>query len=69
MGNRLLQKVLRKSAPREWDEKLAPATQQVNARVIQHLQVAPPAIFFGAQATVGSLDSELTFIPTSSIDV
>lgn len=68
VGNCLLQEVLKKSAPGEWDEKLAPATQQVNARVIQHLQVAPSAIFFGAQATVGSLDSELAFIPTSSVD-
>lgn len=49
------------------DEKLAPTTKQVNARVIQHLEVAPSEIFFGAQATIGSFDSELAFIPTSSI--
>ncbi len=68
VDNRLLQEVLRNSSLREWDEKLAPATQQINARVIQNLQVAPSAIFFGAQATVASLDSVLAFVPTSSVD-
>lgn len=66
--NRLLQEVLKKLTSGEENKKLAPATQQVNARVIQHLQVAPSAIFFGAQAAIGSLNLELAFILTSSID-
>lgn len=68
VGNWIVQGVLRKSPSEEWDEGLAPSTQQVNSRVIQHLQVAPSAIFFRTRATLGSLDAELAFIPTQSID-
>lgn len=47
VGNCLLQKMPRKPSLGEWDEKLAPATQQVHAHVIQHMLVASLAIFFG----------------------
>lgn len=32
--NRLLQKILKKIAPKEWNEKLVQTTQQINVRVI-----------------------------------
>lgn len=60
--------MLRKSPLRGWDEKLVSSTQQVNFQVIQYFQVVLWAIFFGAQAILGSLDRELAFIPTQSID-
>lgn len=71
VGNRIVQKVLRRSTSEldKWDEKLASLTQHINSCVIQYLQVVPLATFFGIQATLGGLHAELAFISTRSIDV
>lgn len=68
VSNRILEGVMRKGDSVEWDQGLARSTQQVNCRIIHHLQTAPSTILLGLEPSVADLDAKLAFVPPTDIE-